>query len=128
MESFIFEPKCNTFKNSIMLWKCLCWRSKLNNEHSSPCLLTTIVWLLTARHQVDRNTSCVTSFLDIVHEKMIFFRQSGNSVSLISVSQPFELQVPIEDKCTLAIPKFILPNFGNFYKYIIWHHILKLQK
>jgi len=30
--------------------------------------------------------------------------------------------------CTLAVPKFILPNFGNFYQYVNWHHILKLHK
>jgi len=27
-----------------------------------------------------------------------------------------------------VVPKFIFPNFGNFYKYIICHHIIKLQK
>jgi len=28
----------------------------------------------------------------------------------------------------LEVPKYILPNFGSFYKYIIWHHIIKLHK
>jgi len=31
-------------------------------------------------------------------------------------------------KCTLAVQKFILPNFGNFHNDIIWHQILKLKK
>jgi len=30
--------------------------------------------------------------------------------------------------CTLVVPNFILPNFGNFFKLVIWHHKLKLRR
>jgi hypothetical protein len=28
----------------------------------------------------------------------------------------------------LRVPKLILPIFDSFYKYNIWHHVLKLKK
>ncbi len=58
------------------------------------------------------------------------FRQLGSSFCSLSdcwVGMHNKI-VTFGHKCTLAVPKFILSNFGNFYQYVIWHHIVNLHK
>ncbi len=47
---------------------------------------------------------------------------------IVRVHKGLHLPEGKQNYSTLAIPKFIVPNFGNIYQYVIWHHIVKLQK